>query len=148
MDAKTIIVISSIDVAKPSCTDSNRHAQDRKCKQKVKPHAPHKMPIAFEFFKTSMPPVTKSVSAIKSGRSPKNDCPNYIVYRLSRMKWIAVTQNVKMTNLVMKTWLFINIKTPLLIHCCELFHSDDYSQSSDLTYRLPLSCLFKFFGKI
>lgn len=62
--------------------------------------------------------------AIKSGNSPKNDCPNCIVYRLSNMKWIAVTQNVKMTNLVMKTWLFINIKNPLLIHCCELFHSD------------------------
>ena len=37
-----------------------------------------------------------------------------------------------MTNLVMKTWLFINIKNPLLIHCCELFHSHEVYKGVDL----------------
>ena len=51
-----------------------------------------------------------------------------------------------MTNLLMKTWLFITIKTPLLIHCCELFHGGGvvktygfFNDSSHATHYLKFS---------
>ena len=57
----------------PSLTESGEPAV---LESTGNPHAPHKIPIAFEFLKTSTPPVNKSPSAIRSGSRPKNDCPN------------------------------------------------------------------------